>query len=704
MVVTIEMPDELSSVSESKLPRVEQLTFRALSFSVRTTKEGKPSPLWAPKSSLVAKPLLRDCSASIAGGEIVAVLGPSGAGKTTLLSLLTLQATGGQPSGRILLNGHPFTKRLFSRYAVSLPQDDRCWALLSCREHVAFAVDLYQAAESAAARAASVSALLSDLGLESCAETIAGNELIKGLSGGQRRRLTLALALAKRPSVVFLDEPTSGLDASGAAEIVRQLRLAASRLGAPVLCTIHQPSATVFEGFDKALVLSGGRLAYYGATTALSAYLGSIGKPVPSGHSAAEYVLELCNKDFTSGSAVDEVLDAWAARRDQERPLVPSESPLPTAHSTVQLPWQVAVLLRKHVWLAVKDPMLYTARVVIMLFNGTFFPCVYNRTRQLVQDQVVNRFFLLFWIVTLPGIAATSIVYVYNVYAQSIRLEVYAENELLRPSSTLFEQLLPHSVRAFLQVRSGMYSPLAFVLTTLVIELPIMFVHALALLLPAFAIGNWHFEAFVPCLLIWTALLWSWETIAQLASIAPHFIMGVLNFQGLWFLGILVCGFVLSPADVVWPLRTLFYIIPYNYAFKAIFKAFWQVAPDYSGAVLCNASDPLAACPLGFTCPNASSLQGCWGVTGDQIQRSAHVVYNGVDVREWDRNRHAPCTRRAVGPLCGFIGTAVLRRAHVRFPSRQPDSDIGFNVSMVILIGVCVKLVYAWRLVVFCRS
>ena len=410
MVVTIEMPDELSSVSESKLPRVEQLTFRALSFSVRTTKQGKPSPLWAPKSSLVAKPLLRDCSASIAGGEIVAVLGPSGAGKTTLLSLLTLQATGGQPSGRILLNGHPFTKRLFSRYAVSLPQDDRCWALLSCREHVAFAVDLYQAAESAAARAASVSALLSDLGLESCAETIAGNELIKGLSGGQRRRLTLALALAKRPSVVFLDEPTSGLDASGAAEIVRQLRLAASRLGAPVLCTIHQPSATVFEGFDKALVLSGGRLAYYGATTALSAYLGSIGKPVPSGHSAAEYVLELCNKDFTSGSAVDEVLDAWAARRDQERPLVPSESPLPSAPHRPPFLSQVRVLIRRQMRLSYKDPTLYLVRVIGNILMVGMICLFFVETRYRRQDQALHRLIMSSFITAVPGLMSLSTV------------------------------------------------------------------------------------------------------------------------------------------------------------------------------------------------------------------------------------------------------------------------------------------------------
>ena len=85
--------------------QVEQLTFHELSFSVQTTKRGKRPLPCAPAKTLVTKPLLRRCSASVAGGELVAVLGPSGAGKTTLLNMLTLQPQNGKRTGEIFLNG-----------------------------------------------------------------------------------------------------------------------------------------------------------------------------------------------------------------------------------------------------------------------------------------------------------------------------------------------------------------------------------------------------------------------------------------------------------------------------------------------------------------------------------------------------------------------------------------------------------------------
>jgi ABC-type multidrug transport system ATPase subunit len=152
-----------------------------------------------------------------------------------------------------------------------------------------------------------VSKLLKELGLESCANTRAGNALIKGLSGGQKRRLSLGLALAKRPSIIMLDEPTSGLDAAGAAAIMKMMQKVAIDLNAAVLCTIHQPSAKVFEGFDKTLILSGGRLAYVGPASEMATYLGSIGLPVPPATNPADFMLDVVNKDFVSEEEVEKV-------------------------------------------------------------------------------------------------------------------------------------------------------------------------------------------------------------------------------------------------------------------------------------------------------------------------------------------------------------------------------------------------------------
>lgn len=96
----------------------------------------------------------------------------------------------------------------------------------------------------------------------SCADTRVGNQFIPGLSGGQKRRLSLAVLLVRRPALIFLDEPTSGLDAAAAFQIMNFVRELAHDLQIVVIATIHQPAASVFNDFSGALVLSNGRVAY----------------------------------------------------------------------------------------------------------------------------------------------------------------------------------------------------------------------------------------------------------------------------------------------------------------------------------------------------------------------------------------------------------------------------------------------------------
>ena len=609
-----------------------RFAFLGCSFTVPVTADGKkPGPCARDTRD---KALLWDVSAVVASGEMMAVMGPSGAGKSTLLNMLALASKGGTSSGSVTLNGVAFTESLFTKYAASLPQHDQCWDMLTCGEHVSLAVDLYQSGQSSAHRERAVEELLTDLGLVSCAGTIAGNPLIKGLSGGQKRRLSLALALAKRPSIVFLDEPTSGLDASGAAEVVRQLKVAAARLGAAVLCTIHQPSSKLFFGFDSALILSGGRVVYGGPTSKMTAHLHAIGRPVPAETNPADYVLEVCNQDFAKPEEVEAVIDAWASH-------APSLSAqgggrdLPTAHAQASLARQIAVLLRRNLKLGTKDPSLYVARIFVLNFIGIWFPCIYVQQRQRVQEQVIQRAFLLFWIIELPQMCAMGAAYVYHTFSESIRLET----------------------------RNGMYSVGAFTLSLVLTELPVMFVHSFALLVPAYLIADWNWDSFGYCWLLWSLNLWVWESLAQLASIAPHFILCMLNFQGIWFTGLLCGGVVIRIEDCIWPFRLWFYILPNRYVSKAIYKVFISRSRDYEGAVLCDASD-VVNCPRGFVCPNQTSLQGCWGVTGHQILTSSYPVYEASD----------------------------------------PDTDVGFNVGIILLLTAVYKVLYHLALRTYCGS
>ena len=101
------------------------------------------------------------------------------------------------------------------------------------------------------------------LGIEDCADTLIGGALIKGISGGQRKRTSIGVEIITDPALLFLDEPTSGLDSYSAASCVKLFSAIAKR-NAVVLCTIHQPASDVFCLFDQVIFMKGGRILYQG--------------------------------------------------------------------------------------------------------------------------------------------------------------------------------------------------------------------------------------------------------------------------------------------------------------------------------------------------------------------------------------------------------------------------------------------------------
>ena len=150
-------------------------------------------------------------------------------------------------------------------------------------------------------------------------------------------RRSLAVALVKEPSVIILDEPTSGLDSAAAAAIISLLDSIAKRCEAAIVCTIHQPSALVFAGFHKVLVLSEGRVGYCGITGEMGPYFSSIGLPLSKDANPAEAVLDLVSKDTTSTEEVTKVLDNWetSGKGEQTATVSGGDAALPTPSSSV---------------------------------------------------------------------------------------------------------------------------------------------------------------------------------------------------------------------------------------------------------------------------------------------------------------------------------------------------------------------------------
>ena len=201
------------------------------------------------------KTILDDCSGAVRGGQVCGVLGPSGSGKTTLLDALAGRIDGAR-KGRALTGDIAGCER-----CAYVQQEEALVGVLTTKETLHTAAALV----GGAAARQRADALLDELGLTSCADVIVGTILLKGLSGGQKRRLSIAVELVAEPKTLLLDEPTSGLDSTASIEVCTALSNL-SRLGISVVMVIHQPRFSLFQLFDEIFLLArGGRTIFQGS-------------------------------------------------------------------------------------------------------------------------------------------------------------------------------------------------------------------------------------------------------------------------------------------------------------------------------------------------------------------------------------------------------------------------------------------------------
>lgn len=227
-------------------------------------------------------------------------MGPSGSGKTSLLSILGGRTPkGATVAGDILFNGAPQTKRAKRQLGFVL-QDDLLYESLTVAETLHFAAALrLPRTMSPAAKRARVDEVITALGLDKCRDTIIGGFFRRGISGGERKRVSVGHELLINPSVLLLDEPTSGLDSTTAMRLVTTLRSLAAG-GRAVATTIHQPSSRLFQLLDKLLLLSDGHAIYYGSASLAADWFHRLGFTLPYGVNAADFLLDVASGDVTA--------------------------------------------------------------------------------------------------------------------------------------------------------------------------------------------------------------------------------------------------------------------------------------------------------------------------------------------------------------------------------------------------------------------
>ncbi|XP_057475747.1 ABC transporter G family member 6-like [Actinidia eriantha] len=303
----LEMGAVTDAVEPRPLPFV--LSFRELTYSVKVNR--KMSLLKRRAAAATAnggetngtktKVLLNGISGEARDGEIIAVLGASGSGKSTLIDALANRIARGSLKGTVTLNGEALESGLQKVISAYVMQDDLLFPMLTVEETLMFAAEFrLPRTLSKSKKKARVQALIDQLGIRNAAKTVIGDEGHRGVSGGERRRVSIGIDIIHDPIILFLDEPTSGLDSTSAYMVVKVLQRIAQS-GSIVMMSVHQPSYRILGLLDRLIFLSRGQMVFSGSPATLPLFFESFGHPMPENENITEFALDVIRELEGSG-------------------------------------------------------------------------------------------------------------------------------------------------------------------------------------------------------------------------------------------------------------------------------------------------------------------------------------------------------------------------------------------------------------------
>jgi len=235
--------------------------------------------------------ILNDVSMQCSWGALHGILGPSGAGKSTLLNFISGRTLFDlECEGDTTINDVPVDRATLAKELGHLEQNDFLFPTETARESLTFCATCFYPELSPEAINEEVSRLISILMLGKCEHTIIGYEGMKGLSGGEKRRVSIGHRLLANPEILILDEPTSGLDFATSHDLVLTLKDLA-KAGMSIVATFHQPSVDISDQFDTLSLLANGRMVFSGPIKCALDFFAGKGHPCPTGRNPSDHFL-----------------------------------------------------------------------------------------------------------------------------------------------------------------------------------------------------------------------------------------------------------------------------------------------------------------------------------------------------------------------------------------------------------------------------
>ncbi|OWM63612.1 ABC transporter G family member 11-like [Punica granatum] len=522
------------------------------------------------------KPILQGLTGYARPGELLAIMGPSGCGKTTLLDALAGRLSMKiNKTGDILINGQK--QALAYGTSAYVTQDETLVTTLTVREAVHYSAQL-QLPESMsnAEKRERADGTIREMGLKDTMDTVIGSSwgpVGKGLSSGQKRRVSICLELLTHPKLLFLDEPTSGLDSAASYYVMKRiaaLNHKSDGIRRTIIASIHQPSTEVFQLFDYLCLLSCGKAIYFGPASSANQFFASAGFPCPILQNPSDHFLETINKDFATD--VEEGLEVSVEEAIETLRRLYRSSPY-----YLEVVGQVAEICKQgaegHGRLKVEEQGS----------KASFLTQCSVLTRRSSVNMYRDKGYYMFRVVIYLAIALSMGTQYYKVgFAYE---SIQARGSLIMFISAFLNYMavggfpsFVEDMKVYIRERlNGHYGTSAFVVANAISSIPyILFLSVVSgtiiYYLPGMHEGIGCFLYFLG--LLFTSMMAVESMMMVIASIVPNFLMGIIAATGVQGLMILGAGIYRLPKDIPKPFwkYPIYYIALHRYAYQGLCK------------------------------------------------------------------------------------------------------------------------------------
>ncbi|BAT88987.1 hypothetical protein LR48_Vigan272s003600 [Vigna angularis] len=572
---TSNSPEESISASSSSFhhsPPPSQQQFRtAYKLSVRnlsyTLKPNKRTFLSFCHQSKKPEPLsiLNSISFVARSSEIVAVAGPSGTGKSTLLRIMAgrVKDEDFDPKS-ISINDQPMTSPAQLRKTCGfVAQEDNLLPMLTVRETLLFSAKFRLKEMTPKDRELRVESLLQELGLLHVADSFVGDEDNRGISGGERKRVSIGVDMIHNPPILLLDEPTSGLDSTSALQVIELLSSIVKANHRIVVLSIHQPSYRILQCVSKFLILSHGSVVHNGSLEQLEETISKLGFQIPTQLNALEFSMEIIRGLEDSSSKYESSIIEekepfphllWPEEENCGGVQIVQSQFTKESFSSLCYAYLIEILvLCSRFWKIIyRTKQLFLARTMQALVGGFGLGSVYIKvTRD--EEGIAERL----------GLFAFSLSFLLSSTVEALPIYLQERSVLMKEASRG-----AYRISSYMIANTFVFLPFLFVVSTL-FAVPVYWLVGLNPSLSAFS-----FFTFV----VWLIVLMASSLVLFLSAVSPDFISGnslICTVLGAFFL---FSGYFIPKESIPKYWLFLYYVSLYRYPLDALLtNEYWNV-------------------------------------------------------------------------------------------------------------------------------